>query len=93
MFDATRGCDEGLLELIPDGLLAPGADGSPAGEDFWPEALTDCGVGNVFYSTVVAYHPDRSRARTGRARGLLRPGALSRPARNAPQSLVNWSSP
>ena len=59
MFDATRGCDEGLLELIPDGLLGPGADGSPAAEDFWPEANGDCGVGNVFYSTVVAYHPDR----------------------------------
>ena len=59
MFDATRGCDEGLLELIPDDLLGPGADGSPAAEDFWPETNTDCGVGTVFYSTVVAYHPDR----------------------------------
>ena len=58
-FDAVRGCDEGLLELIPDGFLAPGADGSPATEDFWPEANTDCGVGGVFYSTVVAYHPER----------------------------------
>ena len=59
MFDAVRGCDEGLLELIPDDLLAPGADGAPASEDFWPETNTDCGVGTVFYSTVVAYHPDR----------------------------------
>ncbi len=59
MFDATRGCDEGLLELIPDDLLGPGADGSPAAEDFWPETVTDCGVGTVFYSTVIAYHPDR----------------------------------
>ena len=63
-FDAVRGCDEGLLELIPDGLLAPGADGSPPAEDFWPEANTDCGVGNVFYSTVVAYHPDRFSGET-----------------------------
>ena len=59
MFDATRGCDEGLLELIPDDLLGLGADGAPAAEDFWPETITDCGVGTVFYSTVVAYHPDR----------------------------------
>ena len=58
-FDATRGCDEGLLELIPDDLLGPGADGSPAAEDFWPGTLTDCGVGTVFFSTVVAYHPNR----------------------------------
>ena len=59
MFDATRGCDEGLLELIPEDILGPGADGSPAAEDFWPGTLTDCGVGTAFYSTVVAYHPDR----------------------------------
>ena len=59
MFDTIRGCDEGLLELIPDDLLAPGADGSPAADDFWPGTVTDCGVGGVFYSTVVAYHPDR----------------------------------
>ena len=58
-FDAVRGCDEGLLELIPSDLLAAGADGTPAAEDFWPETLTDCGVGAVFYSTIVAYHPDR----------------------------------
>lgn len=58
-FDALRGCDEGLLELLPADLPAPGADGSPAAEDFWPEALSDCGVGTSFYSTVVAYHPDR----------------------------------
>ena len=59
MFDAVRGCDEGLLELIPEDLPAPGADGLSAAEDFWPETITDCGVGTVFYSTVVAYHPDR----------------------------------
>ena len=58
-FDAVRGCDEGLLELIPDELFPPGADGSPAVEDFWPGTLTECGVGTVFYSTVVAYHPER----------------------------------
>ena len=58
-FDALRGCDEGLLERIPPDVLAPGADGAPAVEDFSPGTLTDCGVGTVFYSTIVAYHPDR----------------------------------
>ena len=59
MFDAVRGCDEGLLELIPADLPAPGADGASAEDDFWPETITDCGVGATFYSTVFAYHPDR----------------------------------
>ena len=58
-FDSLRGCDEGLLELLPDDLVGPGADGSPPADDFWPGTITDCGVGRIFYSTVVAYHPDR----------------------------------
>ena len=59
IFDAIRGCDEGLLEPIPHGILTPGADGSAPEEDFWPGTLTECGVGTTFYSTIYAYHPDR----------------------------------
>ena len=59
IFDAIRGCDEGLLERIPRDILAPGADGTAAEADFWPGTLTECGVGHTFYSTIVAYHPDR----------------------------------
>ncbi|MDE0394286.1 MAG: ABC transporter substrate-binding protein [Acidobacteriota bacterium] len=59
MSDAIRGCDEGLLERIPKDILAPGADGVPAEEDFSPGTLSECGVGHTFYSTIYAYHPDR----------------------------------
>ena len=58
-FDSLRGCDEGLLELLPEDLVGPGEDGSPPAEDFWPGTITDCGIGRIFYSTVVAYHPER----------------------------------
>ena len=56
MADAVRGCDEGLLEPIDPGDLAPGADGTPAARDFFPGALTECGVGTQFYSTIYAYN-------------------------------------
>lgn len=58
LFDAVRGCDEGLLEPIPPNRLSPGADGSAPVDDFAPETLTECGAGTVFYSTMYAYHPD-----------------------------------
>jgi putative spermidine/putrescine transport system substrate-binding protein len=56
MADAVRACDEGLLETIDPGALAPGADGAPAEEDFFPGSLTECGVGTLFYSTIYAYN-------------------------------------
>ena len=59
MADAVRGCDEGLLEPVDLGALAPGADGKPAEEDFYPGSLTECGVGTLFYSTIYAYNLER----------------------------------
>ena len=59
MADAVRGCDEGLLEPIVRGDLAPGADGTPAEEDFFPGSLTECGVGTLFYSTIYAYNLEK----------------------------------
>ena len=53
--DLLRGCQEGLLETIDPGILPAGADGTPADEDFIPGALTDCGIGQTVYATVVAY--------------------------------------
>ena len=54
--DMVRGCDEGLLEAIPIDSLPPGADGTPAAEDFVARAVTDCGPATIFYSTVYAYN-------------------------------------
>ncbi len=56
--DAVRLCDEGLLEEIDHAMLPPAPDGTPAEEDFIPGALTDCGVANIVWSTVVAYNKE-----------------------------------
>ena len=59
MADAVLGCDEGLLEPIDAADLPPGPDGTPAEQDFFPETLTECGIGVVFYSTIYAYNEEK----------------------------------
>ncbi|WP_245152364.1 ABC transporter substrate-binding protein [Allopusillimonas soli] len=55
--DLERACSEGLLEVIPRDILLPGADGTPAEEDFIPQALeNECGVGEIVWATVYAYN-------------------------------------
>ena len=54
----VRGCDEGLLERFDTRSLPPGADGTPASEDFFIGTETDCGVATLFASTVYAYNSD-----------------------------------
>ena len=56
MADAARGCDEGLLEFVDVGDLAPAPDGTPAAEDFFEGTVIDCGAGLLFYSTIYAYN-------------------------------------
>lgn len=58
MADVVLGCDEGLLELVETGDLAPAADGKPTREDFLPGTITDCGGAFVIYSTVYAYNTE-----------------------------------
>lgn len=53
--DAVRLCDEGLLEPLDASILAPGADGTPAMDDFLPGAVTECFVATIVFSTVFAY--------------------------------------
>jgi putative spermidine/putrescine transport system substrate-binding protein len=53
--DAVRGCDEGLFEEIDASILPPGADGTPAEEDFIEGAINDCAVANIVWSTIFAY--------------------------------------
>ena len=55
--NAEIACDEGLIETIEDLNLPPSPDGVPAEDDFAPGTLTECGVGVVYYATMVAYHP------------------------------------
>ena len=56
--DAVRGCDEGLLEPMDIDELPAGSDGTPAADDFVAETLTECGVGNLYWSTVYAYNDE-----------------------------------
>ncbi|TAM51965.1 MAG: ABC transporter substrate-binding protein [Paraburkholderia sp.] len=49
--DATRACDEGLLEKIDPATLPASAK-----SDFLPGGLSDCMVGNVAWSTVITYN-------------------------------------
>jgi putative spermidine/putrescine transport system substrate-binding protein len=53
--DVVRGCDEGLLEEIDSSSLPDGADGSSAADDFIPNALHECAVANIVWSTIFAY--------------------------------------
>jgi putative spermidine/putrescine transport system substrate-binding protein len=53
--DAIRGCEEGLLERVPLATLAPAPGGGSTADDFIPGSLTDCAVGTVVWSTVIAY--------------------------------------
>lgn len=53
--DALRACDEGLLEPLDPSSFPAGADGTAAGEDFYPEALTECWATSIIFSTVFAY--------------------------------------
>lgn len=52
------GCDEGLFAEIDLDTIPPGDDGSPASEDFDEGMLHECGVGTLYYATVVAYNDD-----------------------------------
>ena len=58
--DLIRGCDEGLFETLDTASLAPGADGSSAEDDFYPDLISRCGVAMLFFSTVVAYNHERT---------------------------------
>lgn len=53
--DAVRMCDEGLLEPIDAAALPAGADGTPAADDFFPGAVTECGVSTDIWANVYAY--------------------------------------
>ncbi len=57
--DAIRLCDDGMLEQIDPAILSPGADGTPAMDDFLPGAVTECAVSTIVFSTIFAY--DKSK--------------------------------
>ena len=59
MIDLERACSEGMLEVFPHDTLPAGADGTPASEDFIPEALAnECAVGNIVWTVLYAFNDD-----------------------------------
>ena len=56
--DAIRGCEGGYLEPIPPTILNPAPDGMPAMDDFLPNTLHECAVGEILWSTLWAYNRD-----------------------------------
>ena len=62
--DAALGCAEGLLEEIPLSGLEAAPDGTPASEDFYDEALHDCGIASYIWSNVYAYDKTRFSSKT-----------------------------
>jgi putative spermidine/putrescine transport system substrate-binding protein len=57
--DAARACEEGLLEKIDPAMLPPGADGTPAAEDFVPGAISPCAVTSIIFSHIVAFNAEK----------------------------------
>jgi len=93
--DAIRGCDEGLLERIDHGTLPPAPDGTPATSDFIPGTLTDCAVGEIVWSTVVAYDrkkfPRNQHPRTLRDFFNLEKFPGKRGLRKSPRVNLEWA--
>lgn len=54
--DELLGCDEGLLEYVGDLDFTDGSDGTPAEDDFFEYANSDCSVGTFVWATAIAYN-------------------------------------
>lgn len=92
--NVQRACNAGLLERLDPSVLAAAPDGTPAAKDFIPGALSECGVANYVWSTVVAFN---SKAYVGEKPQTLSdlfdlkrfPG--KRALRKAPQVNLEWA--
>ncbi|MCH4561798.1 extracellular solute-binding protein [Halomonas sp. EGI 63088] len=56
--EAMAACEEGLLRPLSPALLAPAPDGTPAAQDFLPDAFGRCAITHTIFATVVAYRRD-----------------------------------
>ncbi|MFY0990557.1 extracellular solute-binding protein [Halomonas sp. C05BenzN] len=56
--EAMAACREGLLRPLSPALLAPAPDGTPAEQDFLPDAIGRCAITHSIFATVVAYRRD-----------------------------------
>ncbi len=94
MADNRAACRQGLLEPIDHSLLHPAPDGTPAAGDFVDGALTECGVAQIVYAMVAAYHRDAFPGeRPARIRDLFDihrfPG--TRALQRGPEANLEWA--
>lgn len=92
--DATRACDEGLLEKIDAADLAPAKDGRPARSDFLPGTIHDCMAGTILWSTLIVYNKEKFKgaapARIADFFDLKKfPG--KRALRKSPEGALEWA--
>lgn len=55
MSDAMAACSLGLLRQLDHSALPPAADGTPAANDFLPDAMQPCSLTHTLYAVVLAY--------------------------------------
>jgi putative spermidine/putrescine transport system substrate-binding protein len=94
MQDAVRGCDDGLFESLKDLKLPAAGNGTPASADFLPGTLTDCGVGSIVWSTILAVRNDKfpgAKPTTIKDFFDLKNFPGKRGAMKKPQSLLEWA--
>jgi putative spermidine/putrescine transport system substrate-binding protein len=93
LFDAIRAHREGLLESLDLQLLKPAPDGTLAVDDFVEGSLMDFGVGNILFSTVIAYSSDYGYAAPERLEDFFNlaefPG--DRSLRRTPVGNLEWA--
>lgn len=92
--DATRACDEGLLEKINPASLPAARNGAAAKTDFLPGGLSDCMVGNVAWSTMITYNKNafKSGAPTKIADFFdLKRFPGKRGLRKSPEGALEWA--
>ncbi len=93
LFDAIRAGREGLLEPVDPDDLAPAPDGTPAREDFIDGSIMEFGVGNIVYSTVIAYNRAQHPAAPTRLEDLFDLEAFpgERTLRQTPVGNLEWA--
>lgn len=93
LYDAIRACEDDLLVEIDPATLPPAPDGTPAVDDFLPDALMRCGVGNLAGSTVVAWDRRRVERAPQRLEDFFDLGAFPgrRGLRRTPQTNLEWA--
>jgi putative spermidine/putrescine transport system substrate-binding protein len=92
--DATRACDEGLLEKINISSLAPSRDGKAAKDDYPPNALSECLVGNIAWSTLITYNKDKFKGNEPKKVSDffdLRKFPGKRGLRKSPEGAMEWA--